>query len=83
MKFNNVPDGYIPGSDRSENEHKRVTHLYKGTFNDPGLPMCRNGWNRDNGESYSILRNSVSKKGICRICLARANQGADGVSCNQ
>lgn len=31
--------------------HPDHAHLYHGDFSDPGLPMCRYGWNREGGES--------------------------------
>ena len=74
MKFSFIPDGYIPGLGR-DYPHPRIAHLYKGDFSNPGLPMCRKGWNRDGGVSYSIWRNNVGKKGICKICLRRALKG--------
>ena len=73
-----VPDGYIAGLGR-DYPHPPLAHLYKGDFSDPGLPMCRHGWNRDGGESYSIWRRNTGRKGICRICLRRARLGLDGV----
>lgn len=73
------PNGYIPGVYRGDGGENKVTHLYKGTFDDPGLPMCLNGWNGINHEDYSIFRNNISKKGICKVCLRRANANFDGV----
>lgn len=70
-----IPEGYIPGQDRTHKNDPRVTHLYKGTFNEPGNPMCKRGWNRDNGTGYSIWRNCVSPGGICKVCLRRAKEG--------
>jgi len=69
-----VPVGYIAGLGRDV-PHPARSHLYKGTFTDPGLPMCRYGWNRDKGTSYSIWRGNVGRKGICRTCLKRALAG--------
>lgn len=79
MKFFDVPEGYIPGLSRCGGAATQRTHLYKGDFADPGLPMCRHGWNRDGGESYSIWRNNVGPKGICQTCLKRARAGLEGV----
>lgn len=73
-----LPIGYISGLGRSVPQ-PRVAHLYKGTLADPGWPMCRFGWNRDDGESYSIWRNNFGSGGVCRICLKRAEAGLDGV----
>lgn len=76
-----VPKGYTPGLGR-DYPHPKRSHLYKGDFGDPGLPMCKWGWNRDDGESYSIWRNNIGDKGICKICMRRAKQGKDGVESN-
>ena len=78
MKYAGVPDGYITGLGR-DYPHPKLAHLYKGTFEDPGNPMCRRGWNRDGGESYSIWRGNAGQNGICKICLRRAQKGLDGV----
>lgn len=72
-----VPEGYITGLGR-DYPHPRLSHLYKGDFSDPGLPMCRNGWNR--GEyGYSIWRGNIGVGGICKTCLKRAKNGMEGV----
>lgn len=73
-----IPDGYIPGLSR-DYPYRRLAHLYKGTFADPGLPMCIRGWNRDEGTAYSIWRGQQGTHGICRTCLRRANAGLEGV----
>jgi len=73
-----IPEGYITGHDR--NEPDVVTHIYKGNFSDPGLPMCVRGWNRSDGEGYSILRGNVGNVGLCKICVRRTLSGKDGVS---
>lgn len=69
-----VPDGYIAGLGR-DFPPPPLAHLYKGDFSDPGFPMCARGWNRDDGESYSIWRGNVGKKGICKTCMRRALEG--------
>lgn len=72
-----IPQGYVAGVSRKEGGKYRKTHLYKGTFAEPGLPMCTYGWN--GGDHYSIFRNNISKKGICDICLGRALKGLNGI----
>lgn len=67
---------YVVGQDR--NEEEVVAHLYKGTFADPGLPMCVRGWNRSDGDSYSIFRN-VPLSRVCKVCKGRAIKNKDGV----
>lgn len=73
-----IPPGHIMGLGR-DHPYPRVAHLYKGTFSDPGLPMCRYGWNRDGGASYSIWRGNAGRNGICKVCMRRARAGLDGV----
>jgi len=72
-------EGYVVGQSRDHDHDNRVSHLYKGTFDDCGYPMCKRGWNRDNGASYSIWRNNVSPGGICKICLKRATEGKEPI----
>lgn len=72
-----VPDGYTPGLGR-DFPHPQRAHLYKGHFSDLGLPMCRYGWNRKE-YGWSIWRNNVGDKGICKICIRRAQAGLEGV----
>ena len=74
---------YIPGQFRGNNGENMVTHLYKGTFSEPGFPMCSRGWQRKwydkDGKiedyEYSIFRNNVSNAGICKVCQRRADAG--------
>jgi len=78
-----LPPGYILGLGR-DFPHPRVAHIYKGTFADPGLPMCARGWNRDPNrrghcQSYSIWRGCEGERGVCRICWRRTKLGKDGV----
>lgn len=69
---------YVSGLGRSV-PHPKLAHLYEGPFDDPGDPMCKRGWNRDEGASYSIWRNNVGDNGICKVCLRRAEKGLKGV----
>lgn len=81
--LHDVPDGYITGLPRDENADKKVAHLYEGTFGDVGNPMCRRGWNRSDGEGYSIFRNNVGEKGICKVCMRRAKLGLKSVGAKE
>ena len=63
---------YVIGQDR--NEDKAVPHLYRGTFNNVGNPMCARGWNRSGGHGYSIFRNTRGIDDVCRVCLRRAEE---------
>jgi hypothetical protein len=76
MKINGIE--YIVGQDR--NEDAVVAHLYQGTYFDTGLPMCVRGWNRSDGEGYSIFRGDINAvNGVCKICKRRATEGKPGV----
>lgn len=66
---------YVTGLDC--NEPRQKSHLYRGTMDDPGDPMCWRGWNRC-GVGYSIFRNNAPN-GICETCLRRAEEGKDPV----
>jgi hypothetical protein len=66
---------YITGLNREPHADRRFkSHLYRGTFGDPGMPMCWRGWNRDGGTAYSIWRNNVGL-GVCQDCKRRAYAG--------
>lgn len=73
-----IPKGYISGLGR-DYPYPNLAHLYEGTVIDPGLPMCRRGYNRDSGQSYSIWRNNIGSGGICLVCLKRAAKGLHGI----
>jgi len=75
-----VPDGYVVGLARNGPPYREHAHLYKGTHAEPGWPMCRWGWNRDQGTAYSIWRSNVGQSGICKLCLRRAVADQDPVS---
>lgn len=63
--------GYILGLERTPGaENRFMSHIYQGTFSEPGDPLCPKGWNRDNGESYSIWRNNLGR-GICGNCMRK------------
>lgn len=64
---------YVVGQDR--NDDTVVAHLYRGTFDKPGKPMCARGWNRSDGHAYSIFRNNAGSSGVCKICSRRAKAG--------
>lgn len=73
-----IPEGYIFGLGRDEPKPKKA-HVYEGTFDEPGNPMCARGWNRDDGNDYSIWRNNIGEDGICGVCLRRVREGRSSV----
>lgn len=70
---------YTTGIGRNPGDEHRTAHLY--AIHDDGsyLPMCRKGWNRSDGERFSILRGNVGTKGTCKTCEARKAAGLHGV----
>lgn len=79
---------YVTGVFRGDNGENMVTHLYEGTFQKNGNPMCSRGWQRkyfdENGKlenwEYSIFRNNISNAGICKVCMRRAEKGLNPIS---
>lgn len=65
--------GFIPGLGR-DFPHPKKSHLYRGAFTNIGSPLCKKGWNRDGGDSYSIWRNNIGAKGICLDCIRNAEK---------
>lgn len=59
---------YIAGYDKLNGGK---AHLYRGTFEAPGEPMCPAGWNRSGGTDYSIIRGEAPA-GICGDCWQNA-----------
>lgn len=73
---------YIEAVGRNVAEMEGHSHLYTIDTNGlPELPMCRYGWNRSDGERFSILRGWRGGRGLCRICERRAEAGLPGVEC--
>lgn len=69
---------YVLGMDRSTQGKYMRSHYYL-LKNGEYEPMCRFAWNRDDGESFSIWRGHMGNRGLCKICLKRAQQGLGGV----
>lgn len=65
---------YVSGVDRNNPDLARA-HLYKQSKSGALLPMCDYGWNRSDGQAFSILRGWTSARGDCKICERRANAG--------
>jgi hypothetical protein len=58
--------GYRSGQCR--NDENALSHTYAMMDDGELWPMCGYGWNRSNGERFSILRGSPGTEGYCRIC---------------
>lgn len=65
--------GYQAGQDR--NEDYAMSHTYAITVAGNLWPMCGYGWNRSNGNRFSIFRAPPGTEGDCKIC---ARNVADG-----
>ncbi len=70
---------YIEGADRNDVDGRLVSHLYEGTFSEPGNPFCARGWNRENGHGYSIFRGNTGARGTCLVCMRRVREGREPV----
>ena len=57
---------YRAGNDR--NEDYALSHTYAQMENGDLWPMCGYGWNRSDGERFSIFRSVPGSEGDCRIC---------------
>jgi len=83
---------YVEAIGRNPGEEKKHSHLYL-KISEPidiasmahlgattgYLPMCLYGWNRSNGEAFSIFRGHSGTKGLCKICKKRAEQDLPGI----
>lgn len=64
---------YLCGQDR--NEDYALTHTYVYDANGGLWPMCEYGWNRSNGEAFSIFRSpGTGACGLCRRAVAQRKQ---------
>lgn len=63
---------YRSGQDR--NEPHALSHTYADT-KDGLFPMCGYGWNRSDGDSFSIFRGSPGTEGDCKLCRKNLRAG--------
>lgn len=77
-------------------QHKVRSHLYEVFHREPEMtddgaiiaescgpdyaPMCGYGWNRSDGESFSILRGHRSARGTCQLCKANVEANKPAVT---
>lgn len=79
---------YVEAIGRNPGEEKGHSHLYRlveapsdvaalaGLGARTGYkPMCRHGWNRSDGEAFSIFRGHTGRRGLCKNCQRRAVAG--------
>lgn len=58
-------------SGQCRNDETALSHTYAEMSDGGLLPMCGYGWNRANGEGFSILRGSPGSEGDCKLCARR------------
>lgn len=69
---------YVEAVGRNPGEEKGRSHLYlleDGEY----TPMCEFGWNRSDGERFSIFRGWRGHRGLCRTCSNRAEKGLEPI----
>lgn len=62
-------------SGQCRNDDGALMHTYAEMDDGRLLPMCGYGWNRSNGEGFSIFRGPPGTEGDCLLC--RRNVAAD------
>ena len=70
---------YIEAIGRNTGEELQHSHLYE-IKKDGYLPICIYGWNRSDGQAFSIFRGHTGARGLCEICRKRAAAGKHGIS---
>jgi hypothetical protein len=70
---------YVEAIGRNDGEELNHSHLYAIDENGEYWPMCIYGWNRSDGESFSILRGHIGARGTCKICLKRKAAGKEPI----
>jgi hypothetical protein len=66
---------YVEAIGRNPGEEKQHSHLYGVNSKMEYLPMCIYGWNRSDGDAFSIFRGHTGGRGLCKICEKRARAG--------
>ena len=64
---------YRSGTDR--NDPYALTHTYAEDCEGNLAPMCGYGWNRSDGNSFSIFRSEYGTEGKCKLCRKNLRQG--------
>lgn len=62
--------GYRAGECRNAGGYNmtRKTHTYAMMADGELWPMCGYGWNRSDGDRFSILRHAPGTEGNCAVC---------------
>lgn len=64
---------YRSGSCR--NNDRALSHTYAEMESGALWPMCEYGWNRSDGERFSIWRGSPGTEGDCALCRKNVEAG--------
>jgi hypothetical protein len=70
--------GYRAGECR--NSPHALSHTYAMTDDNGLWPMCGYGWNRSDGEAFSIFRGSPGTEGDCKVCARNVAAGKPPVT---
>lgn len=69
-------EDYRSGSCRNSEPGIVKSHTYATIEGDDSLyPMCGYGWNRSDGDRYSIFRGSFGTEGNCKQCQKNLREG--------
>jgi hypothetical protein len=74
--------GYRSGSCRNASAYgmQRASHTYAMMEDGSLLPMCGYGWNRSDGEAFSIFRGAPGTEGNCKRCRKNVAAGLPPVA---
>jgi hypothetical protein len=61
------------------NNPKALSHTYAECDDGNLYPMCKYGWNRENGYRISIFRGTPGTQGDCKICACNIRLGRQPV----
>jgi len=73
---------YVEAIGRNPGEERQHSHLYAVDENGDYWPMCKYGWNRSDGEAFSIFRGHRGERGLCKTCEKRAEANLPPVTEN-
>ena len=65
--------GYRRGQCR--NDERALSHTYAIMADGELWPMCGYGWNRSDGDAFSIFRGAPGTEGDCKLCRRNVAAG--------
>ncbi len=66
-------EGYRSGEGRDDDGN--ISHTYAMMESGDLWPMCGYGWNRSDGDRFSIFRGSPGTEGSCKLCAKNVAAG--------